>query len=52
MYYGERFNAWTHLAGTALALAGALWLLISAINSDDPWKIVSVIVYGSTLVWL
>lgn len=52
MYYGERFNAWTHLAGTALALAGALWLLISAINSGDPWKIVSVIVYGSTLVLL
>ncbi|WP_305075311.1 hemolysin III family protein, partial [Propionivibrio sp.] len=52
MYYGEKLNAWTHLAGAALALAGALWLLISAIDSNDPWKIVSVIVYGSTLVLL
>jgi len=52
MYYGEKLNAWTPLAGAALALAGALWLLISAIDSNDPWKIVSVIVYGSTLVLL
>lgn len=52
MYYGERFNAWTHLGGAVLALAGTLWLLASAIESDDPWKVVSVTIYGTTLVLL
>ena len=43
MYYGERFNAWTHLIGALLALAMA---------SGDGWKIFSVAVYGATLVLL
>lgn len=30
MYYGERLNAWTHLIGTVLALAGTVWLLASS----------------------
>ena len=30
MYYGERFNAWTHFIGALLACAGAVWLLVSA----------------------
>jgi len=52
VYYGERFNAWTHLAGALLALGGALWLLRLGIRSGDGWTIFSVVVYGTTLVLL
>ena len=52
MYYGERFNAWTHLVGTLLAGIGAVWLLVFAVASGDAWKIVSIAIYGVTLVVL
>lgn len=52
MYYGERFNAWTHFVGALLACAGAVWLLVSAAASGDAWKIVSTAVYGATLIVL
>ena len=52
MYHGERFNAWTHLVGTVLALVGAVWLLLLASASGDSWKQVSVAIYGVTLVLL
>ncbi len=52
MYHGEKFNAWTHLVGAALALAGAVWLLMLALPGGDPWKVFSVAVYGVTLVIL
>jgi len=52
MYYGERFNALTHLIGALLALAGAVVLIVLASLDGDPWKIVSVSVYGATLVLL
>ena len=52
MYYGERFNAWTHFIGALLACAGAVWLLVSVAASGDAWKIVSIAVYGATLIVL
>lgn len=52
MYYGERFNALTHLAGAVLALAGTVVLIGLATVDGDPWKVVSVSVYGATLVLL
>ena len=52
MYHGERFNAWSHLIGTALAMVGAFWLLLLAVISGDHWKIISVAIYGVTLVVL
>ena len=52
MYHGEKFNVWTHLVGAVLALAGAVWLLMLALPSGDPWKVFSVAVYGVTLVIL
>ncbi|HCX33085.1 MAG TPA: hemolysin III [Rhodocyclaceae bacterium] len=52
MYYGERLNAWTHLAGAVLALAGAIVLVVLAASRGDAWKIVSVSIYGATLVLL
>lgn len=52
MYHGERFNAWTHLVGAVLSVLGALWLLLLASQAGDIWKIVSVAIYGVTLVLL
>jgi len=52
MYYGERFNAWTHLFGALLALTGAVWLIVAATLSGDAVKTISVVVYGITLVLL
>ena len=52
MYHGERFNAWTHLVGGFLALAGAVWLLVLAVFDGDQLKLVSVAIYGFTLVLL
>lgn len=52
MYYGEKFNAWTHLLGALLAVAGGVYLLVLASLLGDPWKITSVAIYGSALVIL
>jgi len=52
MYYGERFNSITHLAGAALALAGLVVLVVFASLQGDPWKIVSFSVYGASLFLL
>ena len=50
MYYGERFNAISHLAGAVAALAGSIVLVVIAARSGDPWKIVGVSIFGATLV--
>ncbi len=52
MYDGEKFNAWTHLVGAVLAVAGSVVLVVLAAQSGDAWKIVSVSIYGATLVLL
>lgn len=52
MYYGEKFNAWTHLVGAILATIGAVWMLVVATMAGDIWKIISVAVYGVALVML
>jgi hemolysin III len=52
MYYGEKFNAWTHLVGAILATIGAIWMLVVATMTGDIWKIISVAVYGVALVLL
>ena len=52
MYYGEKFNAVTHLVGAVLALAGTVLLVVLAALGGDPWKVVSVSIYGVTLVSL
>lgn len=52
MYRGERFNAITHLVGLLLALAGTVVLIVLAALDGDPWKVVSVSIYGTTLVLL
>jgi len=52
MYYGEKFNAWTHLLGALLAVAGGVYLLVLASLLGDPWKITSIAIYGAALVIL
>lgn len=52
MYYGERLNALTHLVGAVLALVGSIVLIVLATRGGDIWKIVSVVVYGVTLLLL
>ena len=52
MYIGERFNAWTHLGGAVLALAGAVVLIVAGSLKGDPARIVSFSVYGATLFLL
>jgi hemolysin III len=52
MHYGEKFNAVTHLVGAMLAVAGTVALVVLAASGGDPWKVVSVSIYGLTLVLL
>lgn len=52
MYHGERFNAWTHLIGAVLALVGGISLLVATSLLGEPLRIVSVAVYGTTLLML
>ena len=52
MYHGEKFNAISHLLGAILAFVGSIVLIIFASLTSDPWKIVSVVIYGITLVLL
>jgi hemolysin III len=46
---GERFNSISHLIGAALALAGAVVLVVMASQDGDARRIVSFSVYGATL---
>ncbi len=52
MYHGEKFNAITHLVAAALALPAAIVLIVLAAMEGDAWKVVSVSIYGFTLVLL
>lgn len=52
MYYGERFNSITHLAGAVLATAGAVLLIVLGAQAGDPWKIVGFSIYGAMLLCL
>ena len=52
LVYGEKFNALSHLAGALLAVAGTVVLIVLASLSGDPWKVVSVSIYGASLVLL
>jgi len=52
MYRGERLNGYTHLAGSVLAVAGAVTLIEIATHRADPLRVVSFTVYGVTLCLL
>ncbi|MBV7486608.1 hemolysin III family protein [Bordetella sp. BOR01] len=51
MYYGERFNSTSHLAGLVLALASASLLIPHVVaRSDDGWHIVSCAIFTVAVV--
>lgn len=52
MYHGERLNAWTHLAGTLLALAGGATLMVRAAQQSSVRVGVGVAVYAAALLLL
>lgn len=52
MYSGERFNAYSHLAGTLLAAAGLVLLLVKAAEDFNPYKFAGALTYGVCLVLL
>lgn len=52
MYYGERLNSYTHLAGALLAAVGAPALLVMAAHSGDAWKVTACAIYGTCLFLL
>ena len=52
MYHGERLNSITHLIGAALAIAGAIVLIVHAAVQGDPWRITSFSIFGAMLVIL
>jgi hemolysin III len=52
MIKAERFNSLSHLVGAALALAGAVVLIVVASRGGDVRHIVSFSIYGATLFLL
>lgn len=52
MYAGERFNAYSHLAGSLLAVAALVLMLFRAVPLGDAYRIVGAAVYGGCLIVL
>lgn len=50
--YEEFFHSITHGVGAVLAAVGAGYLILNAVEAGDPWRIVSMVIYGVTLVGL
>lgn len=48
----EPINAFTHLIGVLLSIAGLATLLLKAIKLSNPYYIVGAIIYGSSLILL
>ena len=52
MQHGEKFNTITHLLAALAAIPGLIYLVVLAVGTADSWKIISVSIYGSTLLLL
>ncbi|MQY50938.1 hemolysin III family protein [Rhodocyclus tenuis] len=52
MYYGERFNAISHLVGAVLALSGSVLLVVRTLLAGDRLALIGVLIYSATLVLL
>lgn len=48
----ELVNSATHALGAALSVAALVTLILKAAQSGDPWAIVSVSIFGSTMILL
>ena len=49
MYHGERFNAYSHLAGSMLAVAA---LVLMTVKANGPYQLASALTYGICLTLL
>ena len=49
MYHGERFNAYSHLAGSMLAVAA---LVLMTVKANGPYQLASALTYGICLILL
>jgi hemolysin III len=47
----EKLNAWSHGMGVILGIA-ALVLLLLGVDTNNPWGLFSVIVYGLSIILL
>ena len=52
MYKGEKFNSITHLAGSIAAIIGLVMLIVTTSRQGEILSILSVTIYGITLVLL
>lgn len=52
MYRGERFNAYSHLIGAVLAVAGLVLLVMKAAEDFSPYKMAAALTYGICLMLL
>jgi len=52
MIRGERFSGISHLIGAAVALVGAVVLVVMAAEDGSPRRIVAFSIYGTTLFLL
>ena len=50
MYKGERFNAYSHLIGTMLAVTGMVLLTVKAAVNFDPYKLAGALTYGCLIL--
>lgn len=53
VFYSKReelANRLTHGAGGILSVAGLVILLVAASRTDDPWRVVSVAIYGTGMI--
>lgn len=46
MYHGEYFNSISHLIGVFLAVSGVSVMMTLAVQTNDPWKILSCAIFG------
>ncbi len=52
MHKGERFNSITHLVGSIAAVIGLIVLILAALRRGEILPVLSVTIYGATLVLL
>ena len=48
----ERANVATHAAAAVLSVAGLSWMLYASLSLSDPWRVISSIIYGTSLIAL
>ena len=52
MYYGELFNAISHMVGAVASIGALVTMVVIAAGTSDPYRVVGASVFGATLVLL